>query len=319
MENGQTEVLAPDRWRDLRRALLTAYTIALLWSIFVWGLPIDRLLVLTWMGAAFGLGAVGRPAADLRRTFRDWLALVAIYIAYDYSRGMADQFGLPVNYSLPAVDRFLFLGRDPNVSMQWHFMKPDVRWYDVLGSIIYMTHFVLPVVPLALLRVRNRIEWQQYLRRFAFLLYGSVAIFAVFPTAPPWMAAKHGVMPPISRITGRGWWELHLKTISKTIDRGAAVMNSVAAFPSLHAACALLITLWLTRNKSWRLRTLALAYPVAMVFTLVYFGEHYVVDALAGWVMVGLAWFAADWWENRRGYESPAFSVRNALARLTAR
>ena len=314
-----TDGAVEDRWRDLRRGLLTVYVILLLWSIFVWGLPIDRLLVLTWMGVAFALGAVGRPLADLRQTFRDWLALVAIYIAYDYSRGMADQFGLPVSYSLPRLDQALFLGRNPNITLQWHLMKPDVRWYDVAGSVIYMTHFVLPVVPLALLRVRNRTEWQQYLRRFAFLLYGSVAVFAVFPTAPPWMAARDGVTGPVSRITGRGWLELNLRTISKTIDRGAAVMNPVAAFPSLHSACALLITLWLVRNRSWKVRLLSLVYPVSMVVTLVYFGEHYVVDAVAGWLMVGLAWLAADWWENRRGHPSPAFSVRSELARLTGR
>lgn len=303
----------------MRRALLTTYSIALLWSIFVWGLPIDRLLVLTWMAVAFGLGTVGRSLEEVKQAGRDWIALVAIYIIYDYSRGMADQLGFGVSYVLPRIDKALFLGRDPNVFLQWHLMKPDVRWYDVLGSIVYMTHFVLPVVPLALLRVRNRVEWQQYVRRFAFLLYGSVAVFMVFPTAPPWMAAKAGVTQPIARITGRGWWELNLKTISKTIDRGAAVMNSVAAFPSLHAACALLVTLWLTRNKSWKVRSLALVYPVAMVFTLVYFGEHYVVDAIAGWVMVGLAWAAADWWEKRRGHASPAFNVRNELARLNVR
>lgn len=308
--------LVEDRWRAVRRSLLTAYTVVLLWSIFVWGLPIDRLLVLTWMAVAFGLGTVGRSMADVKQAARDWFALVAIYIIYDYSRGMADQLGIGVSFVLPRIDKALFLGRDPNVYLQWHLKKPDVRWYDVLGSIIYMTHFVLPVVPLALLRVRNRTEWQQYVRRFAFLLYGSVAVFMVFPTAPPWMAAKEGITEPISRITGRGWWELNLHTISKTIDRGAAVMNPVAAFPSLHAACALLVTLWLTRNTSWWVRSAALLYPVAMVFTLVYFGEHYVIDAVAGWAMVGLAWAAADWWEKRRGHASPAFSVRNELARL---
>ena len=314
-----TDLQTTDRLPVLRRALLTAYTVALVWSIFVWGIPIDRLLVLTWMGVAFGLGTVGRSFADVKQALRDWTALVAIYIAYDYSRGMADQLGMKVSYVLPSIDRFLFLGRDPNVFMQWHFMKPDVRWWDVAGSVVYMTHFVLPVVPLALLRVRNRVQWQQYLRRFALTLYVSVAVFVVFPTAPPWMAARDGYMDSIVRGTGRGWWELHLKTVSKTIDRGAAVMNPVAAFPSLHAGCALLVTLWLCRNKSWKVRSIALAYPVAMILALVYFGEHYFVDAAAGWLVVLLAWWIADTWEERRGYESPAFSVRNALARLTSR
>lgn len=314
----QTE-MPQDRVPGLRRALLVTYSCALLWSIFVWGMPIDRLLVLTWMGVAFGLGTVGRSFDEVKTAFRDWLALVAIYMAYDYSRGMADQFGMKVSYVLPAVDKFIFLGHNPNISMQWHFMKPDVRWWDVLGSVIYMTHFVLPVVPLALLRVRNRSEWQQYLRRFALTLYTSVVIFVIFPTAPPWMAARDGYTGSIVRGTGRGWWELHLKTISKTIDRGAAVMNSVAAFPSLHAGCAFLVTLWLCRNTSWKVRSIALVYPVSMILTLVYFGEHYFIDTVAGWAVVLLAWWVADLWESRRGHESPAFSVRNELARLNVR
>ena len=295
------------KWADIRRALLVAYTVALVWSIFVWGIPIDRLLVLTWMAVAFGLGTVGRPMAEVKQTARDWVALVAVYIAYDYSRGMADQLGRPVNYTwLANADRFIFLGRDPNVFMQWHFYDPgDVKWYDVVGSIVYMTHFVFPVVPLALLRVRNRTAWLQYLRRFALTLYIAVVCFVVFPAAPPWMSAKAGYTQPVARITGRGWWELNLKTISKTLDRGAAVMNSVAAMPSLHSGCALLITLWVTRNLPWRRRAPFLLFPLVMATTLVYFGEHYFVDAVAGWLLVVAAWNIAQWWEKRKGLPSP--------------
>jgi PAP2 superfamily len=308
------------RWADVRRALLIAYSVALVWSIFVWGIPIDRLLVLTWMAVAFGLGTIGRPVADVKQTARDWFALVAVYIAYDYSRGMADQLGRPVNYTwLARIDRFIFLGRDPNVVMQWHFLKTDVRWYDVVGSIVYMTHFVLPVVPLAYLRVRDRTAWLQYLRRFGLTLYIAVACFVVFPAAPPWMAAKAGYSQPVARITGRGWWELHLKTISKTLDRGAAVMNSVAAMPSLHSGCALLITLWATRNLPWRKRAPFLLFPVVMAVTLVYFGEHYFVDALAGWVLVLAAWHIAEWWERKKGLESPPSLFSRGSARQSER
>lgn len=303
------DVLTPqaDRWSDIRRALLTAYSAALVWSVFVWGIPIDRLLVLTWMAVAFGLGTVGRPWVDVKQTARDWLALVAVYIAYDYSRGMADQLGRPVNYTwLASIDSLLFLGRNPNVVMQWHFYDPaDVKWYDVVGSVVYMTHFVFPVVPLAFLRVRNRTAWLQYLRRFALTLYMAVACFVIFPAAPPWMSAKAGYTDPVARITGRGWWELNLKTISKTLDRGAAVMNAVAAMPSLHSGCALLVTLWVTRNLGWKRRAPFLLFPAVMAVTLVYFGEHYFVDAVAGWVLVLVAWQTAGWWEKKKGLPSP--------------
>ena len=305
-----------DRWAVVRRALLVTYSVALLWSIFVWGIPIDRLLVLTWMAVAFGLSAVGRSAVEVKQTARDWVGLVAIYLAYDYSRGLADQLGVGVNYTLlQNLDRVLFLDRNPNLWLQWRLYTPgDVKWYDVGGAIVYMSHFVLPVVPLALLRVRNRVAWLQYVRRFAITLYVSVGVFIVFPAAPPWMVSQLGIGPQISRITGRGWWELNLKTISKTIDRGAAVLNPVAAMPSLHSGLALLVDLWFTRNYSWRVRSVALLFPLAMAVTLMYFGEHFFVDALAGWAVVLLAWWISDRWEARKGWESPSFRVSRGSA-----
>jgi len=39
----------------------------------------------------------------------------------------------------------------------------------------------------------------------------------------------------------------------------------------------------------WWARPLLAVYPVAMAFALVYTGEHYVVDCLAGWVYAAVA------------------------------
>jgi membrane-associated phospholipid phosphatase len=93
--------------------------------------------------------------------------------------------------------------------------------------------------------------------------------------------------------------ELHLKTVSKTLDRGAGVLNAVAPMPSLHAGMALLVALWFFRNCRTWIRILALAYPITMLTALVYFGEHFIIDGLAGWAVVLLAWFLANKWEER--------------------
>ena len=295
----------------VRRILLGAFFVVFFGSIIFNGIPVDRIAVLLWMLAAFLVASVGRTKADVTLMIRDWFIIVVIYMAYDYSRGTADQWGIGVNYTLPRdIDRLLFFGNDPVIWMQEHFYVPaDVRWYDVAGAIIYMCHFVLPVVPLATLRVRHRLEWIRYVRRFATTLAIAVSTFIVFPAAPPWMVSEHGKLGAVHRITGRGWWELHLKTVSRTLDRGAAVLNAVAAMPSLHAGLSLLAALWFTRNAPRWVRIAVMAYPLSMMAALVYFGEHFVSDCLMGFAATSIAWIASARWEKRR--EALAFQTLN--------
>lgn len=295
-----------DTMTVVRRILLALFFAVFIASIFVNGIPVDRIAVLLWVLAAFMVSSVGRGKDDIALMIRDWFVIVAIYMAYDYSRGTADQWGIGVNFTLPRdIDRFLFFGNDPVIWMQERFYIPtDVRWYDVAGAIIYMCHFIFPVVPLATLRVRNRLEWIRYVRRFSVTLMIAVSTFIVFPAAPPWMVSEEGKMGIVQRITGRGWWELNLKTVSRTLDRGAAVLNAVAAVPSLHAGLSLLVALWFTRNAPRWLRIAAMAYPLSMMAALVYFGEHFVIDCLLGFAATSIAWFSASAWEKRRGAQT---------------
>jgi membrane-associated phospholipid phosphatase len=60
--------------------------------------------------------------------------------------------------------------------------------------------------------------------------------------------------------------------------------------PSLHTAFALIVavSLWPRGRLRW-LRPLVALYPIAMAFSLVYTGEHYVFDVLLGWVYAAAA------------------------------
>ncbi len=254
-----------------------------------------------WILAAFVCGSVGRTPAEQWRTIKDWSIIVALYFAYDYSRGIADQLGMPVHYTGPRnLDRFLFVGTDPNVWMQRRFFEAGaVRWYDVAGSLIYMTHFIFPVAPLLVLWLRNREQWVRYIRRLALTFSIAVTGFILYPAAPPWLASQNQYISPISRITGRGWTHLHMSTVSKVWDRGAAVLNGVAAMPSLHAGLNLLVALWLAQGKPRWAQCALMLMPISMALTLVYFGEHWVVDCLFGWLVVIVAWKVSDWWERR--------------------
>ena len=73
-------------------------------------------------------------------------------------------------------------------------------------------------------------------------------------------------------------------TSARSSSTGQTYANNVAAMPSLHAAYSLLLVLFLWRLVPRWTRPLLALYPPAMAFALVYAGEHFVVDCLAGWV-----------------------------------
>jgi membrane-associated phospholipid phosphatase len=54
--------------------------------------------------------------------------------------------------------------------------------------------------------------------------------------------------------------------------------------------------LW--RYPRWR--WLGAAYAAAMLFAIVYLGEHYVVDGLAGWAVAGACWAGVNAWLRAR-------------------
>jgi membrane-associated phospholipid phosphatase len=77
--------------------------------------------------------------------------------------------------------------------------------------------------------------------------------------------------------------------------------NPVAAMPSLHVAFAALVAIFVATRIRSKWRRLAYLYPVAMGFTLVYTGEHYVLDLVVGVAYAVAAHLVMNRWEARRG------------------
>jgi PAP2 superfamily len=163
----------------------------------------------------------------------------------------------------------------------------------------------LPWALAAVLYVRSRPIWLTYVRRVVLLSYAGLATYILVPAAPPWFASGYGYVPEqMDRIATGGWSVLGLRSAGVLLDQAQAGSNHVAALPSLHAGFAMLfsVTMWvLVRNRL--VRVLVAIYPVAMGLTLVYGGEHYVVDVLLGWVYVAVVLLVSVAWETWR---SPA-------------
>lgn len=292
-------------WIKIRWSLIVAYLAVYIWWFFAKGIIIDRVSVL-WSFAIFlGIACVGRPRREWLQMVGDLGLFVFMWLAYDESRGIADRLGMPIQVeSVRNIDRFLFFGTDPVVWLQYRYYKgaDNVQWYDVIGSCVYYSHFIVPPVVIAALWFINRHQWVRYMRRFATLLFVACLMFVIVPTAPPWMAAggKNRVgldldaLPPLRRPTGNGWRYLGLDGFVEAWDTGRDWANQVAAMPSLHSAFAMFVVVffWPWIPNRWAKAAL-LIYPITMAVALAYFAEHYFADAFAGWLIVGgsfLAW-----------------------------
>ncbi|MEO5974206.1 MAG: phosphatase PAP2 family protein [Ilumatobacteraceae bacterium] len=271
-----------------------------IWSAKYFGLPVDRVAIVSWILAAFVCSNIGKPLPDQWRMLKDWSFFALLLFAYDYSRGMADQLGRSVDFTvIRNIDRALFLGHDPNVWIQQHLnISSDLAWYEYPLAVTYMTHFIVPISVAVVLWIRNRAEWLRYMRRLGILLATGVVTYVIFPVAPPWMAARNGFIAPIRRITARAWSHMGLSTVSKLFERGAAITNPVAALPSLHAAFSLLVVAFFWQQMPKWCRAVSLLLPASMALCLVYFGEHWVTDIVLGWLYVWIVLWVANRWER---------------------
>ena len=248
------------------------------------GIPFEQDSVFVWLL----IGLLSFSLTDLRGYLRglvfDWLPFIAILIAYDSLRGTAGRL-MAVHY-LPQIqlDRILFGGQVPTVTLQRWLWHGHVTWYDVVAWTIYMTHFFVTPVLAAVLWKLDRQRFRTFRTMVIALSFAGLLTYALYPAAPPWMATQRHLIAPITRIIPQVWSVLPLHGAGSLVEGGYQFANNVAAVPSLHAAFSLLVTI--TLWPTWRrwLRPVLVAYPLAMAFAVVYTGEHYVSDVLLGWV-----------------------------------
>jgi len=265
----------------LRRLAWVAVAVAFVGSALVTGLPTDRVVLLGWVVAGLAVHAVVDGWRRLVRLLADWLPLIVVLVAYDASRGLADGFGIPVHVAdVAAADRWLGVGVLPTVWLQAHV---DSRAWEVLATLVYCSHFVVTPVVLAVLWSRNRAQWGRYVRMVLALSLAGLVTYVLYPAAPPWLAAKEGVIEPVERISNAGWAVLGLPKAGALLEQSQAQVNAVAAVPSLHTGFAVLTCLFLlpAARRAWQ-RTGLVLYAALMPLVLVWSGEHYVVDTLLG-------------------------------------
>jgi len=264
--------------------LVIGYLVGLGGMILVKGvfLSADRyFLILLVPAIALGVG---------RAYVRDFLPFIALVLVYEEARGLAHTLHPhPFYEPMLTLDRWIGLGEIPTVRLQGWLWHGHLEWYDHALSLLDRLHFIVPPTLLLLIWLERREVFYRCAITLLTVSFAGALTFLIFPAAPPWLASKHGLVPHVYRIgyieggdspvaTSKSWIEAHL------------LGNPVAAVPSLHAAYATLVVLFVYAWRGRRWALCAAPYAIGMWFTVVYLGDHYVAD-----IIVGLAYAIAGW------------------------
>ncbi len=186
-----------------------------------------------------------------------------------------------------AADRVIGAGKLPNTRLQRTLARlPRV---GAVNHVLTWTHwlwFFEPYLALALILARHNDRFPRAARQMAAVFDIGCAVYFALPTAPPWWASEEGLTgEPVRRIMVEVGEETWGTAWPKMYD--ALGGNPWAAMPSLHFATSLLAALSLA--EAGRVEgTLGWAYAGTLGFALVYLGEHYVTDLVAGALLVAI-------------------------------
>jgi membrane-associated phospholipid phosphatase len=230
------------------------------------------------------------------RFLRDWVPFILLLFGYEYMRGIAGDIAVSGGFTaedhgrilvepLIEADKILAFGHVPTIWLQQHLYEPgDAHWYDVIAALVYLMHFVLPLVFAFALWVRRKDQFWQFSVALLFMTYSAFAFFLLVPAAPPWLASDWGYLDGLVRPSSQAFRALmpnrydNLNTFTIWTHHSP---NPVAAMPSLHAAFPWLVTLFAVRYFG-RAAWLMLLYNAAVWFSIVYLSQHWVIDVIAG-------------------------------------
>jgi len=240
--------------------------------------------------------ALGAVALFVGRGGRFVYYFVPVFLglaSYSLAGSVASSLKLGVHYEPQLrLEEWLSPGAIPTVWLQQHLYHGHTGVLEGFSLAMYLSHFWIPLALGFALAMTHRG------RAFATLMFGLLAVsilgemtFVLAPTAPPWLAAEHGLIPGVNHVLKTSLYDVHLGALAQ-FNGDPKKYDVTAAVPSLHVAFPVICILTALRFKLPRWVAVALVLnTLGVVFAIVYTGEHYMVDAIAGALYAAVAWW----------------------------
>jgi hypothetical protein len=226
------------------------------------------------------------PRSRARDVAQCALQMYAYIAAYKMPNDDPERLERRVKVEYPVkADRFIGGGTTPTLRLQRAFGSPGrfARWEKLLVW-SHWVWFAFPHGTVAYMLLRHRDRFPRAAAQiYATFDVGVIGYWAI-PTAPPWYAARQGLMedgrtPELRRMMveyGEQFWKSGWAPLY-----GVLGGNPLAAMPSLHFATSVTAAHVLAETGPVA-GALGWAYALTLGLALVYLGEHYVVDLAAG-------------------------------------
>jgi membrane-associated phospholipid phosphatase len=268
---------------------------------------------------------------------RDWWFFLIGMLMWNLSGPVAAQSPFPWHLDfMYNTDRSIFLGHSP-VAMVHDAMHlgSSLGPLDYLTAAGYNLHLPEPFIVSYFLWRLNRMIYFRFVAATLVLLVLGLVMFILFPAVPPWLAGQ-----PLVRFDGqylKPWiaaasgypgglhaaWQHTRVLLPDITNRFSLVLAShplpfvgsplfyifkfrgdqVAAFPSEHAAFPLL-EYFAIRAAVPRFAPVMVLWVLFVLFTIVYLGEHWVTDAIAGYVLAIAVWTFVRWYTVSRSAQT---------------
>lgn len=251
-------------------------------------------------GVLAGIGLTAAAVFGVYVAFgkRQGLSALLVYMLgfalFAQLRAFGDETGIAHSYTYVASLDGVF-GANPSAWLQSKLFVAD-RFgpleYATAG--VYVSYFVVLHVVAFYLWSRQRELFGLYAGAMLLCFYTGLLASFIVPTAPPWLASQHSDIASVHRV-----FQDMVGTGAHSSGVTAVGQNDVAAMPSLHMAITVVIALF-AWSRDRRLGVLGAIYAASMGFSLVYLGEHYVTDVLAGVAFAAGSWLVAlHLWSKR--------------------
>ncbi len=182
--------------------------------------------------------------------------------------------------NLAALEERIF-GVLPPVWLQEQLgCRGETRWFDYFFAVLHSTFFLIPLLtPFLVWKRSGATAMHRAVTAFAVLTTTGYLTYVLWPLTPPWMQALEGGVPPLDRCMFRA-----LRDFMPGFLVGNFSMSPRAAMPSLHGAVPMLMTLVLARETGLRRSWWTIPVLAGISFEILYGGEHYAMDVLAGYL-----------------------------------